>query len=39
MRVDHPGLEEALSRGVGTGINHMSLRPSNGMASRVIMFC
>ena len=33
----HPGLEEALSGGVGTGVNHTSLSPINKMASRVSM--
>ena len=37
--MDHPGLEEALSGGVGTGVNHMSLSPINGMTSRVSMSC
>ena len=39
LLVDHPGLEEALSGGVGTGVNHTSLSPINGMTSRVSMFC
>ena len=33
--VDHLGLEEAPSRGVGTDGNHTSLSPINGMASKV----
>ena len=37
--VDHPGLNEASSGGVGTGVYHTSLSPINGMASRVSMFC
>ena len=39
LLVDYPGLEEALSGGVGTGVNHMSLSPINGMASRMSIFC
>ena len=37
--MDHPGLEETSSGGVGTGVNHMSLSLNNGMSSRVSMFC
>ena len=33
-----PGLEEESSRGVGTGVNHTSFSPINGMTSRVSMF-
>ena len=38
LLVDHPGLEETSSGRVGTDVNHMSLSPINGMASRVSMF-
>ena len=33
IAVDHPGFEEVPSTGVGTGVNHTSLCPINGMAS------
>ena len=36
--MDYPGLEEASSGCVGTGVKHKILRPINGMASRVSMF-
>ena len=37
--MDHPGLEEASSGGVGTGVNHTSLSPVNRMTGGVGMFC
>ena len=37
--MDHPGLEEASSGGVGIGVNHTNLSPINRMASRVSLFC